>query len=312
MKALFLVLSLCLGFSVAVALDGTLQIQSVVKHPQTGQETTINLGTHTFDVFRDRRELIREVYNICKNPPAKIKTFIANRKNLGDSWVRIHFNNPSSRYMGKAILDCEYDKGKLYNVGKTRIYNDTTLDDRVDDIVSDKYFSDRFAEFIDTARADAKAKDINVSVPNKSVTIKFGTQVIDDTGAEGIATYPSLDYKFNVYEDRRELVKKVWESCAKLEGNMLDEIKNGNKNPSMSVWYEHPNGGLDELKSLKCRFSSRTGELDSLHGSIWANSAEEVSKKAAKNEYVSDDYMKLIDAANAGTKKSTAKKNAKK
>lgn len=304
MKALFLVLSLCLGFSVAVALDGTLQIQSKVSHPQTRQETTINLGTHTFDVFRDRRELIREVYNICKNPPAKIKTFIANRTNLGYESVTIYFNNPSLHYEPKDILNCAYFKGKLDSVNATVIYNYTTLDGIINKNVSDEYFSDRFAKFIDAARANAKG---NVNAPNKSITIKFGSQVIDDTGAEGIATYPSLDYKFNVYDDRRELVKKVWESCAKLQGNIRDEIKKGNKNPSISVWYEHPNGGLDELKSLKCEFDSNTGTFRRV-SQAYGKNAEEVSEKAAANTGVSDDFMKLIDAANAGTKKSTAKK----
>lgn len=268
MKKLFLVLSLCLGFSVGFALDGTLQIQSVVEHPQTGQDTTINLGTHIFDVFRGGRELVREVYGICQNPPAKVKTFIANRGNLGDDSVDIDFsyaNSQDKSGFGTVIsCTCYYisdGKSKFSDIGGAGIKEWNTnktrpLNEIINDILGHSTsFSHNFALFIDAARAEAKSKGVNVSVPNKTITISFGSKVINDVGAESVSIYPSLDYKFNIYDDRRELWKATFNACTQLRGNILREIGNGNKNPSVSVWYKHPNGGLAELKTLKCEFN---------------------------------------------------------
>lgn len=345
MKKLFLVLSLCLGFSVGFALDGILQIQSVVEHPQTGQHTTINLGTHTFDVFRDRRELVREVYGICQNPPAKVKTFIANRINAGDWTIIVKFKfkdtNPINRNGEKIVqmMSCEYDNGKFRRISYSSIYYDDTytkirpLNEIIDSAIVRSDFSRRFALFIDAARAEAKAKDINVSVPNKTITISFGAKVINDVGAESVSIYPSLDYKFNVYDDRRELWKATFNACTQLRGNILREIDKGNKNPSVSVWYEHPNGGLVELKSLKCEFNGdgryinyggnnygeyQRGEINAQSISQadieqWADWKTIVTNNndSWANDRFIHDFMTLIDVANAGAKqgkKQAAKK----
>lgn len=329
MKKLFLVLSLCLGFSVGFALDGTLQIQSVVKHSQTGQEITVEFGTYTFDVFKDRRELVREVYGICQNPPAKVKTFIANRINAGNRIISVKFKfkdtNPLNRYGEKIVqmMSCAYENGKFWQISGRSIYYDDThtkirpLNEIIDSVIVGD-FSRRFALFIDAARAEAKAKDINVSIPNKTITISFGSKVINDVGAESVSIYPSLDYKFNVYDDRRELWKATFNACTQLRGNILREIGNGNKNPSVSVWYEHPNGGLVELKSLKCEFNDdgrykayfndsfdryRSGEIDAQ--SISQTDIEKWADRATTYSSVDEfnkDFMTLIDAANAGAK----------
>lgn len=335
MKKLFLVLSLCLGFSVGFALDGTLQIQSVVEHPQTGQRTTINLGAHTFDVFRGGRELVREVYGICQNPPAKVKTFIANRKNLGDDSVDIDFSYANPRYKSgfATVINCEYN----LRYGKSEFVSmngrDTSKTEPLDEIINDilRYgssgydsFSYNFALFIDAARADAKAKGVNVSVPNKTITISFGAKVINDVGAESVSIYPSLDYKFNIYDDRRELWKATFNACTQLRGNILREISNGNTNPSVSVWYEHPNGGLAELKSLECSFDGdgrytgyyginsykKSGKIDVQ--SISQADIEKWADKRAVDERATDwhsnavqfnkDFITLIDTLNTGAK----------
>lgn len=340
MKKLFLVLSLCLGFSVGFALDGTLQIQSVVEHPQTGQRTTINLGTHTFDVFRGGRELVREVYGICQNPPAKVKTFIANRKNLGDTSVEVLFSyaNPRDESGFGTVINCEYNlrdgKSEFKSINKqaikkwdshSRQSKTIPLNEIINDILFEKWvvgFPHNFALFIDAARAEAKAKGVNVSVPNKTITISFGAKVINDVGAESVSIYPSLDYKFNIYDDRRELWKATFNACTQLRGNILREISNGNTNPSVSVWYEHPNGGLAELKSLKCEFNDdgryeafslgndsfdkyRSGEIDAQSISQadieqWAD--KEATSKDSSADKFNKDFMTLIDAANAGAK----------
>lgn len=334
MKKLFLVLSLCLGFSVGFALDGTLQIQSVVEHPQTGQHTTINLGTHTFDVFRGGRELVREVYGICQNPPAKVKTFIANRKNLSVS-VDIDFSyaNPRDKSGFGTVISCTYNlrdgKSEFERIEGSKIkewhshsmQNKTRpLNEIINDILSDVFFPHNFALFIDAARAEAKAKDINVSIPNKTITISFGSKVINDVGAESVSIYPSLDYKFNVYDDRRELWKATFNACTQLRGNILREIGKGNKNPSVSVWYEHPNGGLAELKTLKCEFNGdgrytgyygnnyyeyESGKIDAQSISQadiekWAD-RKATSRDSSADEF-NKDFMTLIDTVSAGAK----------
>lgn len=321
MKKLFLVLSLCLGFSVGFALDGTLQIQSVVEHPQTGQRTTINLGTHTFDVFRGGRELVREVYGICQNPPAKVKTFIANRKNLGDYSVEVLFSyaNPKNESGFATVIDCKYNlsggKSEFESINGQEIKYEWSKSKikPLNEIINDNH---NFALFIDAARAEAKAKGVNVSVPNKTITISFGAKVINDVGAESVSIYPSLDYKFNIYDDRRELWKATFNACTQLRGNILREISNGNTNPSVSVWYEHPNGGLAELKSLKCEFDDdgryeayllgndsfdkyESGKIDAQ--SISQADIEQWADKEATDEF-NKDFMTLIDAANAGAK----------
>lgn len=339
MKKLFLVLSLCLGFSVGFALDGTLQIQSVVEHPQTGQDTTINLGTHTFDVFRGARELVREVYGICQNPPAKVKTFIANRKNLGDTSVDIDFsyaNSQDKSGFGTAVISCEYNlrygKSEFESIGEVKIkkwdshsmQNKTRpLNEIINEVlfgifIETPRFPYNFALFIDAARAEAKAKGVSVSVPNKTITISFGSKVINDVGAESVSIYPSLDYKFNVYDDRRELWKATFNACTQLRSNILREIGNGNTNPSVSVWYEHPNGGLAELKSLICLFNDdgrytgyygnnsyeyQRGEIDAQ--SISQADIEKWADKEATDEFSDEfnkDFITRIDAANAGAK----------
>lgn len=334
MKKLFLVLSLCLGFSVGFALDGTLQIQSVVEHPQTGQDTTINLGTHTFDVFRGGRELVREVYGICQNPPAKVKTFIANRKNLSVS-VDIDFSyaNPRDKSGFGTVISCTYNlrdgKSEFERIEGSKIkewhshsmQNKTRpLNEIINDILSDVFFPHNFALFIDAARAEAKAKGVNVSVPNKIITISFGAKVINDVGAESVSIYPSLDYKFNVYDDRRELWKATFNACTQLRGNILREIGKGNKNPSVSVWYEHPNGGLAELKTLKCEFNGdgrytgyygnnyyeyESGKIDAQSISQadiekWAD-RKATSRDSSADEF-NKDFMTLIDTVSAGAK----------
>lgn len=336
MKKLFLVLSLCLGFSVGFALDSTLQIQSVVAHPQTEQRTTINLGTHTFDVFRGGRELVREVYGICQNPPAKVKTFIANRKNLGDTSVDIDFsyaNSQDKSGFGTAVITCEYNlrygKSEFESIGEVKIkkwhshsmqHKTKPLNEIIDSAIVRSDFSRRFALFIDAARAEAKAKGVNVSVPNKTITISFGSKVINDVGAESVSIYPSLDYKFNVYDDRRELWKATFNACTQLRGNILREIGKGNKNPSVSVWYEHPNGGLAELESLKCEFNDdgrykgyygnndyeyRSGKIDAQSISQadiekWAD--EKATRWNSVDKFNNKDFITLIDTVNAGAK----------
>ena len=319
MKKLFMGLSLILGFSAAWALDGTLKIQSEVEHPQTGQKITIDLGNYVFDVFRDRRELVQEVYNICKNPPEKIKTFIANRRNLRDN-AKIDFNNPTSKSQySKRLLYCSFffENGKLNDLGEASYSYDKTLNEIVNKNIGSENFSDNFAEFIDSARADAKKDGVSFTTPNKTVSIKFGSRTIDATGAEGVATYPDFDYEFNVYDDRRELWKKTGEVCTKLQGSILNEIKNGNRNPSVSVWYVHPNGGLAELKSLRCNFYS-DGTYTGYY--IYKNdgynhlkrasemSKEDIEKWADRQSIVGEnfnhDFMTLIDVANTSSKSS--------
>lgn len=333
MKKLFLVLSLCLGFSVGFALDGTLQIQSVVEHPQTGQDTTINLGTHTFDVFRGARELVREVYGICQNPPAKVKTFIANRKNLGDYSVEVRFSyaNPKNESGFGTVISCTYSlsggKSEFENINgislEYLLQNKTKpLNEIINDILSDAFFPHHFALFIDAARAEAKAKGVSVSVPNKTITISFGAKVINDVGAESVSIYPSLDYKFNVYDDRRELWKATFNACTQLRGNILREIGKGNKNPSVSVWYEHPNGGLAELETLKCEFNDdgrykgydgnndyeyRSGKIDAQSISQadiekWADERATTYDGGIDVKRFNEDFITLIDAVNAGAK----------
>ena len=343
MKKLFLVLSLCLGFSVGFALDGTLQIQSVVAHPQTEQRTTINLGTHTFDVFMGGRELVREVYGICQNPPAKVKTFIANRKNLGDTSVDIDFSYANSQDKSGfgTVIYCEYNlrygKSEFESIEGIKIkkwdshsmqHKTKPLNEIINYILFEEYatFPHNFALFIDAARAEAKAKGVNVSVPNKTITISFGAKVINDVGAESVSIYPSLDYKFNVYDDRRELWKATFNACTQLRGNILREIGKGNKNPSVSVWYEHPNGGLAELESLKCEFNDdgrykgydgnnryeyRSGKIDAQSISQadieqwadWKTIVTNNNDSWANGRFIYD-FMTLIDVANAGAKQS--------
>lgn len=318
MKKLFLVLSLCLGFSVGFALDGTLQIQSVVEHPQTGQDTTINLGTHTFDVFRGGRELVREVYGICQNPPAKVKTFIANRKNLGDTsvYVRFSYANPRDESGFGTVIYCEYNlrdgKSEFKSMDGYAIKNRQNKTRPLNEIVNDVFSGDfglgyngfpDFALFIDAARAEARAKGVNVSIPNKTITISFGSKVINDVGAESVSIYPSLDYKFNVYDDRRELWKATFNACTQLRGNILREIDKGNKNPSVSVWYEHPNGGLAELESLKCKFND-DGTYKGYYGKndSQADIEEWADKKATADKDFNKDFTIFIDTVSAGAK----------
>ena len=220
-------------------------------------------------------------------------------------------------------MSCAYENGKFWQISGRSIYYDDThtkirpLNEIIDSVIVGD-FSRRFALFIDAARAEAKAKDINVSIPNKTITISFGSKVINDVGAESVSIYPSLDYKFNVYDDRRELWKATFNACTQLRGNILREIGNGNKNPSVSVWYEHPNGGLVELKSLKCEFNDdgrykayfndsfdryRSGEIDAQ--SISQTDIEKWADRATTYSSVDEfnkDFMTLIDAANAGAK----------
>lgn len=275
---------------------------------------------------------MREVYGICQNPPAKVKTFITNRKNLGDTSANVRFSyaNPRDESGFGTIIKCEYNLsgGKSefesingreikdrWNTSKTRPLNEI-----INEVLFEYGGSYSFALFIDAARAEAKAKGVNVSVPNKTITISFGSKVINDVGAESVSIYPSLDYKFNVYDDRRELWKATFNACTQLRGNILREIGKGNKNPSVSVWYEHPNGGLAELKSLKCEFNGdgryinyggnnygeyQRGEIDAQSISQ-ADIEQWADERAANTAYgayeFNKDFITLIDAANAGAK----------
>lgn len=244
MKRLFLVLSLCLGFSAAVALDGTLQIMTEKDILLSeGQETTASLGTYTFDVFKGADELVRELYGICKKPPQKVKNLISR---CDEKHIFFAYNLGGGYGW---VLDCLYGCGrnsKLEQIGYAEIDDDITLNEIITKNINGRSFGARFAGFIDAARAEAKAKGVNVKVPNKTTTIKL---------IEREKTYDSFD--FNVYDDRRELVKKVLESCAKLRETMLDEIKNGDKNAIfLHPMYEYAQGKLYELSCLSCRFGS--------------------------------------------------------
>ena len=299
-------LSLVLGFSAAQALDGTLYIQSNIRHPQSGQKITIDFGTYVFDVFRDRRELASEIINVCKNPPEKIKTFLNNRAKASSWNVEMYFKYHHPIEGELLMFRCEYDKAKLVE-WRNKSDNTISLSTITNDVSS---LNGIFAMFIDSARADAKQKGVSFTTPSKTITIKFGTQTINpETGAEGIATYPSLDYEFNVYDDRRELIRKVWESCGKLQANMREQVyKYNNNNPTISIWYDESNKGLAEFYSLKCKFDGK-GELYNV-GNMDSDTIQRLDTLSVGGKKFNDKIMTLIDIAtsNSNTSQNTKTK----
>lgn len=245
-----------------------MEFGAYVDNPQGGSNIFVSLGTHSFDVFRDRRELVREVYEICVNPPEKFKNFIQNSKQI--KWRRLEISlffrvktaYGSRDFDERKILTCSFDKedSALSSLNGEETPNKAeyvNLREMIDTIINNKNFSQNFVYLIDAARSQHEANKINLNPPSKIATLKLGIKAVDPTnGREGLSFFKELN--FDVNADRRELVKLIYEICDKPNANMsayiAQELNRGTSSPRISVWYKDKNGKFVEFDQLKCTF----------------------------------------------------------
>lgn len=267
----------------------TLQIADVVRNPQNGRDVVINLGTLSFDATKDRRELVRAVYELCSKPSDKLKEYASNQKSRP---ISFWYKNPNKQNQLTAIdqLRCSITpQGELVGIGKYHIgeyytfgvdynmrffYKDyETIDDLVDLIANEEShkldvgghvkdsekFIHHYLQIVDAAKADLATKNQKLSLPSKTITLHFGAQMIDtQTGREGIGILN--DFSFDTSKDRRDLIKAVYDGCVKPNDKMKNYIKSElsqGANPSISIYYRdlRDKSGFTEIETLQCKFN---------------------------------------------------------
>lgn len=258
-----------------------MEFGAYVDNPQGGSNIFVSLGTHSFDVFRDRRELVREVYEICVNPPEKFKNFIQNSKQIEwrrrrleiSLFFRVKTAYGSRDFDERKILTCSFDKedSALSSLNGEETPNKAeyvNLSEMIDTIINKKNFSQNFVYLIDAARSQHEANKINLNPPSKIATLKLGIKAVDPTnGREGLSFFKELN--FDVNTDRRELVKLIYEICDKPNANMsayiAQELNRSSMSfPTISVWYKDKNGKFVEFDQLKCTYHKSGGKSDLL------------------------------------------------
>ena len=265
----------------------TLQIADVVRNPQNGRNVVINLGALSFDTTKDRRELVRAVYELCSKPSDKLKEYVSNQKGRP---ISFWYKNPNKQNQLTAIdqLRCSITpQGKLVGIGeyhigeyyqfdvyyKLRFWHKDyeTFDDLVDLIANEEAhklnipikdsekFIHHYLQIVDAAKADLATKNQKLSLPSKTITLHFGVQMIDtQTGREGIGILN--DFSFDTSKDRRDLIKAVYDGCVKPNDKMKNYIKSElsqGANPSISIYYRdlRDKSGFTEIETLQCKFN---------------------------------------------------------
>ena len=330
-------MALNLAFVITIADEVTLVFGGLVSNPQSGS-VQVKLGEYAFDVHKDRRELVREVYSICAKPPTKIQEFINNRLNANsyeNQSVYVWYYHPNKKGKSTSILQCSFNKDGLYSLNGiyTPKRSGETINTMVQQIIKNNSFSYNFVQLIDCANIERIAKDIPSTAPSKILTLKFGAKVVDSqNGQEFIADLGDL--LFDVYKDRRELVREVYAHCLKPNEQMKQhidyEINKGKFVPHISLYYLNPNldtPSLVKIEQLTCYFNDKglysigdifTPNQRNQQGIKKQNDLVEAIVEGQYKTLYSHDFVNLVDAAlfeeylKAETTKKPNKKHIKK
>ena len=238
---------------------------------QTGRNTKVELETLSFDFYKDRRELVREVYNRCSNPSAKFKEFLAN------GYDTIYLMNEQVGW----ILKCQYKDGKFNYVDTgnqslrvlfamhgrlPEFVMNSDIDEQIEIFANDKEseFIRSYLNLYDIFLAEQAAKG-NKNAPTQTIQLIFGEETINpSTGKRGIEQRHTLD--FDVYKGRRELVKAVYKACSnpsekmkeyinyELRPKLIGENRERQESTKISVWYDTKGNGFKEIEKLQCKF----------------------------------------------------------
>ena len=262
MKKVFL--ALILGFIAAFGDNVTLVFGGLASNPQGGS-VEVKLGEYAFDVYKNRRELVREVYSICTKPTAKIQEYITNRLRANTSpSVYVWYYHPDDDGKSTTILKCSFDSKGLYAINDVSTPNrGAKSNEMVQKIISNASFSHNFMRLIDCANAELAAKNATSTKPSRMLGLKFGARAVDaSNGQEFISDLGDLS--FDIFKDRRELVREVYASCLnpneKMQNFIAYERGKGNNSPEISVYYFNPN--LEQPRfvaseSLICYFNDK-------------------------------------------------------
>lgn len=261
----------------------------------SGKNVSVKIDTFKFDVFKDRRELLRKFYSLCTSP--KVKAYLPNS---GQRSFSLYVDDPDKK--GELLkiserLTCEVSAdGSLFSLGGLypkeykrsadgivlteesfkergvykRNFND--MDGFVRLIANDRTaclsvcmnevsefdkkhsrtFNKDFLKLIDIARIQAMAKNTRLNPPSKMVKLMLGIKNINPkTGKEDIIALDELS--FNVNDDRRNLVKAVYEKCANPNEKIQSYVQtNLADDPIVSVYYNL--NGSKEAISLRCNY----------------------------------------------------------
>ena len=277
----------------------TLVFGKEIKNPQTGGKVMIKVDTMEFDPYVDRRVFIRQVYERCANPSAKLKEFLANGYDGVDIMKPISQEKSGDiKYTSVGYLGCFFDKdGKLEHLGGRyipyTIKKYASIDELIEKIatqrviVNDDFykfdFPSSYLSLVDMVREQQGSKNM----PEKKVKIILGTQTINSTtGKLGLDEFGS--FEFDVNKGRREFVKAVYDVCSKpsdkIKSYVNAELGRGKGEDigyraRVGLWYK-TKSGLKDLKSVECSYAKiiNSVQLD-LIGSVDLRSFSETQKQ---------------------------------
>lgn len=321
MKKFLFLLSLVFGF----ADEATLVFTGYEQDSQKGF-VSVNLAAYPFNVSKDRRELVKEIYAICQNPPAQLKSYIQSSLDRADApSIDLAYYHPSAEGNFDVILTCFYDRKGVLSAINRYSTPSVALDELVKRIVDNRDFSDHFVRVIDCARSELAAKGGTSTMPSKNITLKFGASVVDRTSGQK-TTLDLGDLAFDVNQDRGELVRKVYQSCKDIDGDMLNfvgqELISGTKKPNVSVYYFDDKGRLSEFETLKCTFNEKgvvSMGMDNISTPNQKNYDNKTTDQLIKTrlygsrgKIFSHEFLSLVDAANFEEKAKNTSKSSKK
>lgn len=259
----------CAGKEVAIPKDTTTEGIATLTIGSKVKGVMITLGSFSFDVYRDRRELVREFYNVCLKPNEKMQTFIKTR--LGQNKKEkpeISLYYPDQQNKGKLsdILVCTYDEDGLLEFNGLEPPNRAdyvNFDEMIEDVTNGKAFggkrrgsdfSWKFARLIEVANIQAEVKNLVIVPPSREIDIYFGVDDVDrTTGKEGVNVFDKITV--DMHKDRRELFKAVAKVCANPNNRMLSYVMEKGSIVDVFTWYKHPQGGLIKLeRKLNCNY----------------------------------------------------------
>ncbi len=292
----------------------TMTIGQNVRPTNGGNRVMVTLGSYSFDVYRDRREMVREVYQLCVNPSQQIQTFIKNRlkSNQNKSQfareapaINFYYANQDLKGELYPIFTCTYDEDGLLEFNGKEPPNRADyvkLDEMVDEVIGEKYygklrdgmydsFSYKFAGLIDTAKAQAKAQNIKITPPSKEIPIKFGVRDINPaTGEDRLVIFKEI--VFDVNKDRRDLFKAVYNVCANPNYNMKNYI-NANRDEYILTLYPNADGHLIEFKKHLLCWHDTAGKIHI--GTRGAALTLKNTKQSQKTTVTEQLLTKLVD-----------------
>lgn len=249
------------------APSSMLTFGSSVKNQQTGRFINVEIETLSFDFYKDRRELVREVYERCSNPSAKFKEFLAN------GYDTIHLMNEQEGI----LLRCKFNKdGKFEKImlganglstfDNGAIYNMESFANEPEvrgGYTQKRGFISAYLDIMDIFITEQAAKgDKNAST--QTIKLVFGEETINtSTGKKGVEQRHTLD--FDVYKGRRELIKAVYKACSnpsekmkeyinyELRPKLIGESRERQTSTNISVWYDTKDKGFKEIRTLRCK-----------------------------------------------------------